>query len=673
MSLALHAAPQRFTWLAGQIAHERDFGRFALWLPILAALGVALAERTAPMPPLPWMIATAGLSAALWLTASLRGAALSAALLAGLTAVSLGAISFEASHHLYGAKMLTRATSVSLTGRVVAADSRAAGGRIVVAPDDPALPGRVRLSVRSGTLPAVGSTIAVGARLFPLRGPTIPGGYDPARRLHFDGIGATGFTYGAPKITAPPDKTLRARLAALREMVGDRVMAAGGEHAGFARALLTGARGLIDETTTTALRHSGLGHILAISGLHMGLVAGGIFAVVRLCLALIPAIALRFDTRALAAIAGLCAGTLYLGLSGGAVATQRAHIMLSIALLAVLLKRPALTMRAVAVAGTLLIALDPVAVLEPGFQMSFLAVIALVGTYEAWSMGRLRRRLPFLVVFFGGVALTALVAGAATAIPSAYHFQRLAPFSLLANVAAMPIFSMLAMPAGIVALAAMPFGLEALPLAVMDFALGIVVWIAAHVAALGGDGGAVGLVPAGGALLAAAGLLFLAIMTARWRLFGVLPIVAGVVWMAAAPPPDLLIAADGKSAAARTPAGVRVLEGSGNYPADQFRKAFGAPAAPKGGQCDADGCVLKTPHGALSMAKHPRAALEDCHRATVVVSANALPRCPATLVLGRAALTQKGAAMVWLSPFAVRHARPNGPTKPWHVPLPPRR
>ena len=113
----------------------------------------------------------------------------------------------------------------------------------------------------------------------------------------------------------------------------------------------------------------------------MALVAGGVFWVVRYCLALFSTLALRYPIKKWAAICALLATLFYLGLSGGAISTQRAFIMVCIAFFAILLDRPAISMRNLAVAALIVAAIDPSSVIEPGFQMSFAATASLIAVY----------------------------------------------------------------------------------------------------------------------------------------------------------------------------------------------------------------------------------------------------------------------------------------------------
>ena len=172
-------------------------------------------------------------------------------------------------------------------------------------------------------------------------------------------------------------RLLQARLR-LAQAVRARI---GGEAGGFAAAVMTGDRSGIAMTTLENLRRSNIAHLLAISGLHMGLLTGFIFMSLRAILSLIPALALRLPTKKIAAVGALAAGAAYLAVAGGNVATERAFIQVAVMFVAVLLDRRAVTLRAVAIAAMIVLARRPETLLGPGFQMSFAATTALVAVF----------------------------------------------------------------------------------------------------------------------------------------------------------------------------------------------------------------------------------------------------------------------------------------------------
>jgi competence protein ComEC len=385
-----------------------------------------------------------------------------------------------------------------------------------------------------------------------------------------------------------------------------------GDRGRIATALITGDRGGISEETQEAMRASGLGHVLAISGLHMALIAGSAFWILRALLALSPGLALRHPIKKWAAVGALLVATVYLGISGAHVATQRAYIMLAIMLLAVLVDRRAITLRNVALAAFVVLILSPESLLTASFQMSFAATIALVAVYQeltAWS-----HRRPQLVDdsraygiaatvwrFCAGLFVTSLVAGLATTPFAIYHFQRMAPLTLLANLLAMPALALVVMPMAFLAVLLMPLGLEYLPLAAMSWGLGWIIGVAEWTSGLTGAAGGVRMVPALALIFVVVGFLWLALWRQSWRLFGLVPIAVAVPIAVLAPRPDILVSPGGSAAAIRGGDGrLSVIAGPGSrFAIDNWLRADADPrdadteGLSNGVACDPLGCIAR--------------------------------------------------------------------------------
>ncbi len=321
-----------------------------------------------------------------------------------------------------------------------------------------------------------GDALQMTASLSPPSAPALPGGHDFARAAYYERIGAVGFALKPPqKVTladlAEPDLALRIRAAVedLRQDIGRRIEAAlPGERGALAAALITGERGGISQETTDAYRDSGLVHILSISGLHMAIMAGAVFALLRFALATVPVLALTQPIKKWAAAGGALGAILYFAISGGSAATLRSAIMMVVMFLAIMLGRPAIAMRNVAIAALLILIVYPESLLDVGFQMSFAAVAALVAAYEA-IRGHFDRSgiTPGPVMraglFLGGILFSTLIAGFAVTPLSVYHFHAMQHYAPLANLIAVPVCNLLVMPAALATLVALPFGLEAAP------------------------------------------------------------------------------------------------------------------------------------------------------------------------------------------------------------------
>ncbi|MEO0427325.1 MAG: ComEC/Rec2 family competence protein [Pseudomonadota bacterium] len=573
-----------------------EFRRAALWLPVGLALGVWL-YFALPQEPPGWTLWLPALPAALIVMPVVRRAMLGRVVVLAAFSLSLGfALALGAAMRAEGPRLQVPVTG-TVEGRVIAVD-RAGSGAPRVLLERASLfgyrasrvPRRTRIALlgtEPGDAPRPGDWVHVYATLFPPSAPVEPGAFDFARRAYFKGLGATGFAR-SPAMAVPVGEIaglraepepgladrLRLSLARWRNRLSDGIRAAlPGASGAFAAAIITGDRSGIREEDAEALRISSLAHLLAISGLHMGMLTGLVFTVLRAGMALLP-MALRWPVKKIAAGAALAVGLGYLALSGGTVATQRAFVMVAVALVAVMLDRPAITLRALALAAVIVLALDPAALFDAGFQMSFAATTALVAAYETLRRRRLARRLaegaegaggeevkqqgsgPVFRLFrsLGGglwtglfaLVLTSVVAGAATAPFSGVHFNRVAPWGLIANLAAVPVMGAWIAPMAVLAGLAAPFGLAAPVLGLMGLGIDWVLMVAHWVAALPGADAGVPAAP--GWLLGAVALggVWAAVWRGPWRAFGLaLAVFALMVARADVPPRPALILAEG--------------------------------------------------------------------------------------------------------------------------------
>ncbi|MCH9765019.1 MAG: ComEC family competence protein, partial [Alphaproteobacteria bacterium] len=396
------------------------------------------------------------------------------------------------------------------------------------------LPIRIRVRVLNavqGLHP--GSVIRLKARLAPPPPPSHPGSFDFARHAWFQSIGAVGYALARPTIepfTGVVPWTLQARAGVerVRQSIASRMRAILPNQTGaIAIALVTGERGGISETTNQIYRDAGLFHILSISGMHMAVMAGAVFFVVRFGFAAVPTLALQYPTKKWSAMIAAMAALGYLALSGGAFATVRSYIMISVMFFAILIDRPALALRNVALAAVLILLLFPESILDPGLQMSFAAVAALVSVYEALRASKLGQRMAdygFVrkgVVFFLGIVLSTLVAGLAVAPFAAFHFHNTQHLAVLANLIAMPLSNLIVMPAALGVLTLMPLHLEWPAVVAMGFGIDLMTETARWVAGLPGAVGRVATLPQAAFGLIVMGGLWLVLWHTRWRLFGV--------------------------------------------------------------------------------------------------------------------------------------------------------
>ncbi|MYD99912.1 MAG: DUF4131 domain-containing protein [Alphaproteobacteria bacterium] len=611
---------------------ERD--RWALWLPVFFALGIGIYFSLDFEPP----VHTTAVAAVLTVLVGVglrRSALFPAAAAAAFAAAGL----FWAGFHteLARAPALDRAIGpTEVTGTILRQDRTEGPMRVVLERPTVArlAPERTpeRLRLRLASLPpgaGPGARIAVLARLEPLPQPALPGGYDPARRAFFQGIGATGFALGKPRLLEPAEtpgiERLRHAIAArIGEAIADPALA------GIAIALTTGLRGDLPRAAHEAIRDAGLAHLLAISGLHLGLVAGLVFAAVRAALAFWPAVALRYPVKKWAAAAAIGAAFFYMLLAGATVPTQRAFVMVALALLAVLVDRLDIGMRLVALAAVAVLVLEPYALTTASFQLSFAAVVALVAAYEwmAPFLSGARARMGRALFFLAATLLTTLVATLATAPFAAHHFGRIAAYGLAANLLAVPAAAFWIMPAAILGVLAMPLGLEAWPLAAMEAGIDAVLWTAETVAAWPGAVRRFPPLPTAGAVAAAAGGLWLCLWQTRWRLFGLAGLAAALAIQAGAQPPDLMADRDARLFARYSGGRLYLSKPRAGFLGRVWAEAAGAretgstrPGS-QGLSCDRLGCAAD---GIAIVLRH-QALEEDCRGAGIVLSAVTVSR-----------------------------------------------
>ena len=675
---------------------EMEQSRFVLWTPVALAAGIAFYFSLSFEPPL-WS-GIAGLFASL-VVLFLSKARSAPVVTLVLVAVTLGCLGFSAAQWrttLINAPVLDHDRGpTSVEGRIVTLEFRAKGLRVTL--DKPRIgglgpqmtPENIRI-VLTGKQPdlKIGDWIWLRAKLSAPPAPAAPGAFDFQRRLFFSGIGAVGFSYGAAKVTATvasaADTSLfqstLGGLSRLRSLIGKRVLDGFAQAdqiavGGVIQALMTGARGAIPEQVLDDFRDSGIAHLLAISGLHIGLVAGIVFFGIRGLLALFSPLALTYPIKKWAALVALVCAFCYALIAGATVPTMRAFLMIGVVLLAVVFERRGLSLRSIAFAACVILLIKPESLLGASFQLSFAAVTALVAVYEAlsesrWSKSAKARRgfAKRLLLYIAGVALTTLIAGAATAPYAAFHFNRFADFSLATNLLAVPLTALWIMPWAVVAFALMPFGLEGLALAPMGAGVALVIEIAHEVASWPG---AVTLLPAMDtwALMAiTVGGLWLCLWRKAWRWLGLPGIAAGLASLLWVQGPDILIDGKGRLLALKdvhgeiTLSSLKTAKFTGKVwlrrAAQERALSWSQQVSQQGAQdvaaklaCDPLGCIYHIKGQNVALIRRTAAVEEDCRSADVLIASVPVRIACSNpkIVIDRFDLWRNGAHALWFS------------------------
>jgi len=694
-------------------ALQRD--RWILWAPVGVIAGAALWLTALRDPPF-WLgpaLLALGAGAAFALAAwpsekptgwdvSLRRA------LAGLCALAASVGLGLAAAHARAAIVATPAflaqpAPIIVEGWVASIDSSESGQRLrllvrhIEGVEGP--PRYVRVAVPAAGVLAPGRAARCRAVLGPPSGALAPGAYDFARRAWFERLGATGFGIGRCRAAAfdPPSGWLdlqRLRLAAARyDLSGVIQRAAPGRGGAIAAALVTGDRSSIDRATNDALWSSGLGHLLSVSGIHMGVVGGLVFACLLWTLSLIGPIALRWPVKKLAAIGALAALLAYLIISGSSVPALRAFVMACVAFGAILLDRPAISMRGLALAALIVTLIFPEAVIEPGFQMSFAATMALVALFEMMKRAPHEPALPTpgpligamqaSVRGIGGVILISLVAGLASDPFAIYHFQRFSIYALPANLIVAPIMSFLVAPAAGAAAVLGPFGLADPALELMASALDLV---AAIGATFGGRPEALRALPAPPHLafmLCVFAMLWACLWRGWLRWLGLAPFAACLALYIAAPRPVAAFDAAARAVFVRDDNAAepwRLISGGGRstYARDRIGAMLGLAlprvarlSAPE--TCTDTICVIETPAGRmLILVRTQEGFAHACAQGAVVVSRFAAPedfaqRCDVAHMLDAANLERAGGGFVYEAHghLTIARAHPSGLRRAW--------
>ncbi|MFP4062772.1 MAG: DNA internalization-related competence protein ComEC/Rec2, partial [Halochromatium sp.] len=307
--------------------------------------------------------------------------------------------------------------------------------------------GRVRLSwYRDAPALMAGERWRFTVRLKLPHGFANPGGFDYERWLFRQRIKATGYVRAEP----PPQRLEagagRYWLHRWRQHLRERLRQAlpAGVGAALVPALVIGDRSALAPADWQVFSRTGTAHLIAISGLHVGLVAGALLVLIRRAWVLFPGLALRLAAPRAGALAALAAAFGYAALAGFAISTQRALVMLAVVLIAVLMGRTLRAASALLLALAAVLLVDPAAVLDYGFWLSFGAVAVLLYALRGrlgppgwiarwgaaqWAVGL--GLLPLLIAFFGQASLIAPLVNL-LAVPL---FGLLLPVILLATLA----------------------------------------------------------------------------------------------------------------------------------------------------------------------------------------------------------------------------------------------
>ncbi len=582
--------------------------------------------------------------------------------------LALGVLAAGVRGHLQWSPMLDFRYYGAVEGRIIEIDRsqsdklRLTLDRIVLERTSPArTPTRVRISLHGDQdhLVAVpGMTVVMTAMLTAPEGPAEPGGFDFRRMAFFDRLGAVGYTRTPVLAMAAPEPGAQ-MVSRVRTYLSNAIMTAvPGQSGAFASGVMTGDRSGISLDTVQALRDSNLAHLLAISGMNMAFITGFVFALIRYGVALVPPLALRVNSKKVAAIFALAVAAFYLALSGANVATERAFITVVVMLGAVLIDRRALSLRTVAISAFILLLWQPESLLSPGFQMSFAATVALIWGFGLFQNQIVREKVPRWTMPIFTLVMSSVIAGAATAPFAAAHFNRMTDYGLMANLLTVPVMGAVVMPAGALAALLAPFGLAAPALWVMDLGSRWILWIANWIASLDGAVSGIHSPPPHVLPVLAVGTLWVILFQGRIRALGLVPVLTAFLVWGVSGRPALLISADaglvgldgteGRAMSSARGAGFSAdswLENDGDLVDQELAAARAGFDGPKGQRR----FVLAGVKGIHLKGKAAEAGLmKACETAELVIIAAKIKAPPAgCLVIDETVLRKTGAIAIW--------------------------
>lgn len=389
---------------------------------------------------------------------------------------------------------------------------------------------KIRVNVSNKLISNVsyGDVINLRAKLFPLQGSVLPGTYDFGFYMYMSGIEASGYALTGIEVTEKNKSFVDQYIQTIRQKIYKQLInVLGANNGNFASAILIGETKAIPLKIADDMRNSGVAHVLSVSGLHLSLVAMIFFITSRMILNCSNYIAYNYNIKIIAAIISVIGSFLYLQISGANIAATRAFIMTSIFIASIILGRIPYPLRSVMIAAVLILAFLPEYIFHPSFQLSFTAVLCLIGGYEFYMknkniLGNSKGVFATIKLYIFANIYSSFLAGFVTAPYVIFHFYKFANYSVLMNLIAVPLMSFFMMPLVIIATILMPMGLDEWPLKLLGFFITIVVESAAYIVSLPGSIWITGRISELSLLVFTFGFFWLCLWKTSWRLIGII-------------------------------------------------------------------------------------------------------------------------------------------------------
>lgn len=319
----------------------------------------------------------------------------------------------------------------------------------------------IRISVRTKAEEGIkiGDQVKLSAKLFPPKIAPSEYAYDFARIAYYQKISATGFATSKIVLYKKADeRKFQEYIESFRQYIYENLQQNTKlPHADIISALLIDKKDGIDQKTMNAIRDSGIAHLFAISGLHLSFVAGLFFIVFRNLFAISETLTLKYNTKKISAFFTILPTTFYLLITGMQISAQRAYIMVILVLVAIIIERKYRGLIAIAFAASVILIVEPEAILKPGFQMSFSAVLALIASYQINANKLFKIKI---IKYFVSIMISSVIASLATVPYTIYNFNYCSISGIITNLIAIPIVTLIIIPLGIIYVLLIPLGIE---------------------------------------------------------------------------------------------------------------------------------------------------------------------------------------------------------------------
>ncbi len=691
-------------WFEGKLFSQKE--NSFLWYPVFFALGVAVYFSIPFEPPLILSAFIWSFAAAIYLlirTLRDKSALLHLVVSASFFVILIlsGFLSSNVRTNVIATPIIEKKLGpVDIIGTIISIEKmeEGKGRRIIIenleieklAKDK--TPRKIRLRLRDNIGDVkIGQRIKILALLNPPSAPILPDGFDFRRYLYFQGIGAVGFIYNAPEIIKDANKSTNVT-EVLRNYIASQISDnLTPRQSSIALALIVGQKNALSGDDKQAVRDAGLAHMLAISGLHVGFVAGALFFFSRLFLSFFVNFAMRYSIKNIAAIFAFCGAVFYMILAGSTVPTQRAVLMIGIVFLAIIINRSPISLRLVAFAALVVLIIAPESLLSASFHMSFAAVICLIYFYEItrkywmkWNTqtGWYNKAL----LYFIGVCMTTVVASIATAPFSLYHFGQVSYLGSLANFVAVPLLAFVILPFALLSLIFMVFGAAYFPLQIVGLGIDYMLDIAYWAASLPNAVIRISAWEFGSFAIFVLAALF-AIMWKGWGKLIAIPImIMAVIQGYNGVQPDILVSSSHKLFAFKQEEGDIYVSSrrSERFVRKNWVKHYGlkegdAKLLPyKGGAsgisdfytCGENGCRFEIKGKKLSFIRNSYIQSQECSWANIIISIPPMRAdCRSNIVIDKFDSWKNGAYSIWINDndVTIKNVAQSTSNRPWSV------